>query len=188
MEVHPTCLRKGVKAVIQKYQDALKNYVSDFHLPRYRELPDFGLHLEQVTRYVSRYVPGTVTGSMVSNYVKQKIIPGPVKKCYGRETLGYLIFISYIKNVMSLEDARRMVDIQRSSYDLSVAYDYFCDEFENLLQFVCGLKDSPDPIGRSQSGQKELLRTALLSITYKVYLDEYFRLYRLGEAEESVGS
>lgn len=162
----------------EQYQKALADYVSQFHLPRYRELPDFGLRLEQVTRYISRYCPQPVTGSMVSNYVKQKIIPGPVKKSYGQDSLAYLLFVSYIKTVMTLDDIALMMEIQKSSYDIAVAYDYFCDEFENLLQFVCGLKDKPDAVGVTQSEEKELLRTALLSITYKVYMDQYLNLYR----------
>ena len=156
----------------------LAEYVEDFHLPRYRELPDIGLHLEQVTRYASRYVPSQLTGSMVSNYVKQKLIPGPVKKSYFQESLAYLIFLSYIKTVISLEDIRLMIDLQKSSYELSVAYDYFCDELENLLQSVCGLRETPMVIGSTQSQEKELLRTALLSITYQVYLDQYLKLIR----------
>lgn len=65
----------------------LEEYVAGFHLPRYRELPDIGLRLEQLTRYTSRYVPTPLTGSMVSNYVKQHLIPGPVKKPTGRNPL-----------------------------------------------------------------------------------------------------
>lgn len=152
--------------------------VSEFHLPRYRELPDIGLHLEQVTRYVGRYVPGPVTGSMVSNYVKQKLIPGPSRKSYGPESLACLIFLSYVKNVLSMEDIRRMFSIQQESYSIPVAYDYFCDEFENLLQFVSGMKPEPEQVGHDQTEQKELLRTALFSITYKVYLDQYLNLLR----------
>ena len=162
----------------EEYRRQLAEYVSDFRLPRYRELPDIGLHLEQVTRYASRYVPSPLTGSMVSNYVKQKLIPGPVKKSYYPESLAYLIFLSYIKTVMPLEDIRLMMEVQKSSYELQVAYDYFCDEIENLLQYVCGLREAPAVIGRTQSQEKELLRTALLSITYKIYLDQYLRLIR----------
>lgn len=162
----------------EEYRRRLAEYVADFHLPRYRELPDIGLHLEQVTRYASRYVPSPLTGSMVSNYVKQKLIPGPVKKSYYQESLAYLIFLSYIKTVMPLEDIRLMMEVQKSSYELRVAYDYFCDEIENLLQYVCGLREAPAVIGTTQSQEKELLRTALLSITYKIFLDEYLRLFR----------
>lgn len=162
----------------EEYRRQLAEYVSDFRLPRYRELPDIGLHLEQVTRYASRYVPSPLTGSMVSNYVKQKLIPGPVKKSYYQESLAYLIFLSYIKTVIPLEDIRLMMEVQKSSYELQVAYDYFCDEIENLLQYVCGLRETPAVVGKSQSQEKELLRTALLSITYKIYLDQYLRLIR----------
>lgn len=154
----------------------LTEAIRGFRLPRYRELPDIGLHLEQVTRYVGRYVPGQVTPSMVSNYVKQKTIPGPSKKSYGPDSIAYLIFVSFVKNVVSMEDIRLLIDIQQDSYSLAVAYDYFCDELENLLQFVCGLKEAPDRVGRDHSPQKELLRTALLSISYKIYLDHYLRL------------
>lgn len=169
-----------------EYKQAILDYVAQFHLPRYRELPDFGLRLEQVTKYVNRYAPTPITGSMVSNYVKQKIIPGPEKKSYGPDSIGYLIFVSYVKNVMSLEDIREMAQVQRSSYEMSVAYDYFCEELENLLQYVVGLKEAPDCIGKSQSEQKNLLRTALLSITYKIYLDQYWALYRQSEQETPV--
>lgn len=65
-----------------------------FRMPRYRELPDIGLRLEQVTRYASRYVPSPVTGSMVSNYVKQHLIPGPHKKSYSQESIAYLLMLS----------------------------------------------------------------------------------------------
>lgn len=162
----------------EEFTQMVQQYVSDFHLPRYQELPDFGLRLEQVVKYVGKYAPTPLTGSMVSNYVKQKIIPGPVKKSYGKESIAYLIFVSCIKCVMPLEDIREFMQVQRSSYALDIAYNYFCDEFENLLQFVVGLKDAPDRIGRSSTQQKELLRTALLSITYKVYLDQYWKLYK----------
>ena len=162
----------------EEYRRQLAESVAEFRLPRYRELPDIGLHLEQVTRYASRYVPSQLTGSMVSNYVKQKLIPGPVKKCYFQESIAYLIFLSYIKTVIPLEDIRLMMEVQKSSYELRVAYDYFCDELENLLQYVCGLRETPAVIGSSRSQEKELLRTALLSITYKIYLDQYLRLIR----------
>lgn len=167
-----------------KYQQQIAEYVSDFHLPRYREIPDFGLRLEQITRYLEKYVPASLTGSMVSNYVKQKLVPAPIKKSYPRESIAYLLFISYIKTVMTLDDIRLMIDVQKNSYTIEVAYNYFCDEFENLLRYACGITDAPAHIGRSHSPEKELLRTALLSITYKMHLDLHLRLIREGRNAE----
>ena len=115
---------------------------------------------------------------MVSNYVKQRLIPGPTKKSYSQESIAYLIFLSYIKAVMPLEDIRLMVEVQKSSYELQVAYDYFCEELEDLLRYVIGLRESPAHIGTTSTQEKELLRTALMSITYKIYLDQYLKLIR----------
>ena len=160
----------------------LEEYVAGFHLPRYRELPDIGLRLEQLTRYTSRYVPTPLTGSMGSNYVKQHLIPGPVKKAYWQESIAYLMVLSYIKTAMSLEDIRLMMQVQRRSYDLETAYDYFCAELENLLRYVCGLSPAPSEIGTTHTEEKELLRTALFSITYKLYMDQYLKFYREEES------
>ena len=161
----------------------LAAYVSGFRLPRDRELPDIGLRLEQVTRYASRYVPAPVTGSMVSNYVKQRLIPGPEKKSYSRDSIAYLLLLSYIKTVMSLDDIRLMTQVQRRSYDLETAYDYFCAELENLLRYVCGVSAAPSEIGSTHTEEKELLRTALLSITYKLYMDLHLKFFREEETQ-----
>ena len=164
-------------------QQEIQKFVTEFHLPRYRELPDFGLHLEQVTRYVSRYIPAPVTGSMVSNYVKQKIIPGPVKKSYPRESLAYLIFLSYIKTVMPLEDIRLMIGIQKNSYSLEVAYDYFCTELENVLDYVFGRKPEMDAVGVERTaGEKLMLRNTIITVAHKVYLTRLCAVLR--EQEE----
>lgn len=156
--------------------------ILSFHLPRYHELPDVGLYLEQVVRYVNRCLISNtnnqITSSMVSNYVKQKIIPGPIKKAYGADSIAYLIFVAYTKTIISMEDIRMLEEIQKRSYDLPIAYNYFCDELENLLQFVYGIKSEPDVIGNLQTPEKELLRTALLSIAHKIHLDFYLQTLR----------
>ena len=155
----------------------LAESVRSFHIPRLGEIPDVGLYLEQVTRYVNRSIAGCglgpITSSMVSNYVKQKIIPGPEKKAYGAESIAYLIFVSCIKNVAAMDDIRTLIAIQRATYDLPTAYHYFCEEFENLICYIFGASD-----GKDKTDEKLLLRSALLSVTHKLYLDAYLRLLR----------
>lgn len=81
-----------------------------------------------------------------------------------------------VKNVVSMEDIRSLIDIQKSSYEFEVAYNYFCAEFENLMQVIFGCREKPEQVGISQSNEKELLRAALLSVTFKLYSDTTFRL------------
>ena len=66
--------------------------INGFRLPRYTQIPDVGLYLEQVVRYVNAQLAPLgepeLTSSMVSNYVKQGLIPSPVKKSYTAEHLA----------------------------------------------------------------------------------------------------
>lgn len=168
--------------MMETMENELKQFALDFRLPRYAELPDMGLYLEQLTNYVNRYVASPLTSSMVSNYVKSKTIPGPKGKTYGPDSIAYLIYVSYFKSVACMEDIRLLMGIQRSSYDLPVAYDYFCGELENLVQYVFGLKAAPDFVGHEPTKQKELLRSALFSVAYKIHLDKNLELLRSGSA------
>ena len=126
----------------QKVKDALAETAKDFRLPRYEEIPDVGLYLEQVTKYVgdclAPLTQTAVTGSMISNYVKRGLIANPVKKQYDRDQIAYLIFISVTKIVLSMDDIRLMVSVQKQTYSPRVAYNYFCREFENVLDYVFG--------------------------------------------------
>ena len=156
----------------ENMRSRLAESVRSFHIPRLGEIPDVGLYLEQVTRYVNQSITGCglspITASMVSNYVKQKIIPGPEKKAYG----------SCIKSVVAMDDIRALIGIQHETYDLPTAYHYFCEEFENLIRYVFGASDHLASVGQDESDEKELLRSALLSVTHKLYLDAYLRLLR----------
>ena len=117
--------------------------IAPFRLPRYAQIPDIGLYLEQVVRYVNAYLAPLgepeLSPSMVSNYVKQRLIPAPQKKVYTAEQLARLMFIAAVKPVVPLEGLRLMFGIQERNYALCTAYDYFCDEFENMLFAAFGV-------------------------------------------------
>ena len=139
----------------ENMRSRLAESVRSFHIPRLGEIPDVGLYLEQVTRYVNQSITGCglspITASMVSNYVKQKIIPGPEKKAYGAESIAYLIFVSCIKSVVAMDDIRALIGIQHETYDLPTAYHYFCEEFENLIRYVFGASDHLASVGQDES-------------------------------------
>ena len=81
-----------------------------FHLPRWNELPDIGLYMDQVITLINKYIErlspcgdGTLTPSMINNYVKLGIIPCPVKKKYSRVQLSRLIMICVMKPVLPIQ-------------------------------------------------------------------------------------
>ena len=164
----------------QEKKELLAAAVRRFRLPRYQEIPTVGLYLEQTTKSISQYLDpleeNCLTNSMIANYVKRKLIANPVKKQYGREQIAYLFFIAVAKNVLSLDSLERFIRVQERTYSLDQAYDYFCDELENILAFVFGLKSSPDDVGVTRTDEKMMLRSTISAFSHKIYLEKFFQL------------
>ena len=161
-------------------KDSTKQQVSqsvkDFRFPRYNEIPNVGLYLEQATKYVGEYLAPlgeyTLTPSMISNYVKKGLVANPVKKQYSRDHIAYLFFIAVAKSVLSLDALTGIIKLQQQTYTLPKAYDYFCGEFENLLQFTFELKDTMEIVGEDTTDEKRLLYTCIVAAVQKVYLEK----------------
>jgi len=162
----------------QEMKNAIVESVRYFHLPSYESIPDVGLYLEQVTRYIAEYLAPleniTITNSMVGNYVKKGLIESPVKKLYTREQIAYLMFIAVAKTVLSLEDIQLLIRLKKQSYDSKTAYEYFCQEFINVLHVVFGLKENLEEVGVDNTDEKTMLRNTIITVAHKVYLDKFF--------------
>jgi len=153
-----------------------------FRLPRYHEIPDVGLYLEQITKYIndclSPLMQAEMTGSMISNYVKKGLIASPVKKQYCREQIAYLMYIAVVKSVLPMEDIRLMVGIQKNTYSSEIAYNYFCTELENVLQYVFERRSELGVVGQDSTDEKIMLRNTIITVAHKVYLDKLFAALR----------
>lgn len=111
-------------------------------MPRWEELPDFELYLDQTLNLLDRYLSvfkndeseTLVTSSMVHNYVKLKLIPKPVKKRYTRKHLAYLIAITILKQVLTIPEIKKGIMHQASVSGTREAYDLFCREQEYALR------------------------------------------------------
>lgn len=153
----------------------LAQEMSAFCLPRYTQLPDMGLYLEQTVQYINQCLKPLgcmdVTGSMVRNYVKMDLIENPVKKRYYANQIAHIICVTMLKHVMELEHIGRFFAMQRKVYTDQVAYDYFCTELENVLFHRFGLKDSIEDVGVTQSLEKEMLRSAITAVSHIIYIN-----------------
>ena len=106
-------------------------------LPRWPELPDLELYMDQVLSLVSRYLgayPGYdkkgLTASMVNNYVKMGAMPPPEKKRYCRVHLAYLLMICVLKSTLSITAIRDMIAHELDGSTEQAVYDRFCELFE----------------------------------------------------------
>lgn len=172
----------------QESKQRIADSVRDFCLPRYHEIPNVGLYLEQTTKLISEYLAPlgefSLTPSMVSNYVKKGLIASPVKKQYGRDQIAYLIFIAIAKSVLSLDALISFFRLQQQTYPVERSYNYFAEEFENLVLFTFELKDTIDTVGIDCTDEKRLLFTCISAVVQKVYLEKCLEAIA---AEEEAG-
>lgn len=181
----------GIMSTVIRMKDQisqqLKDSVRDFKLPRYDQIPTMGLYLEQASKYVCEYLAPlgdfSLTPSMISNYVKKGLIDSPKKKLYSREQIAYLFFIAVAKSVLSLDALTNFIALQKRTYSLQRAYDYFCEEFENILAFTFGTTDVMEAKGEEGSTEKRLLFACIVASVEKVYLEKY--LEALAKADDA---
>jgi len=163
-------------------KDKMLSSFTDFHLPRYGEITNVGLYLEQTVKFINNYLMPLegleITSSMISNYVKQRLIANPIKKQYYTDHIAYLIFIAIIKTVVSLDDIRMMIGLQQDLCTVQKAYDYFCEKFEELLKSTTGGEEPGFASADALTDGKELLKNALNTVVSKIYLDKLLALYR----------
>ncbi|MGN0325320.1 MAG: DUF1836 domain-containing protein [Lachnospiraceae bacterium] len=164
--------------------------VRDFSLPTYDRLPDMGLYLEQTTKYINQTLQPLgcfeLTGSMIRNYVKQGLIDNPVRKQYYSRHIAYLLALTVFKPVLPLEHIHQMFRLQKASYPLQTAYDYFGRTFTDSLQFRFGITDSLNDTGSTESLEKELLSCAVTAVSHMIYLNTCYKL--IAEGERKSGS
>ena len=140
--------------------------MAKIHLPRWNELPDLEIYMDQVLSLISRYFadyPGFdskgITASMVNNYVKLGISPPPVKKKYHRMHLAYLIIICVLKTVLPISLVSGMIAGKiESGCSYEELYNMFCDLFESSVSSAAAsFKESPGSVSSTDAAFRAAL-------------------------------
>lgn len=127
--------------------------LKNLKLPRYDELPNFGIYLEQLVTIINDclktiiYDDKFITSSMINNYTKSGIMPSPVKKKYYREHIAYAVVITILKNTISIYDINKGIIHELKKQSIETRYDDFCDKFENMLKMVMEGIINKDSVG-----------------------------------------
>lgn len=158
-----------------------------YQLPTWEELPDFELYMDQVilltTRVLAPIVPHfTLTPAMVNNYVKQKVMPAPLKKRYTKVHLSYLIRITLLKQILSLPEINAILSFSCKKESEQDCYMFFVHLQQQSFAQVSGtLKQG---IKQEQTEACFLLQNIVLSLTYKLYGQHQFVLLSQKSKEE----
>lgn len=154
--------------------------IMKIHIPRWNELPEIDLYLDQVVGYLEKYLEQynankddkIITKTMINNYVKLGIMPAPEKKKYNREHIAYLMVICVLKQVYSINDIGKLISLTIQYFELSKAYNRFCANLEISVKNVFSRKEFPNV--ERMTEEQYLLKNVVQSIADKLYVELKF--------------
>ena len=101
------------KIMLEKLMEDLKSisYIDP------NEIPNIDLYMDQVTTFMDQHLERTkrysedklLTKTMINNYTKNDLLPPTTKKKYSKDHLILLIFIYYLKNILSITDIQALL-------------------------------------------------------------------------------
>ena len=168
--------------------------ILDFHLPRFNELPNIDLYMDQVLSIIetslsifsSENDENIITKSMINNYVKQKVIESPSKKHYKKFHVAYLIIISILKRVLSISEISKIINNQ--DYEVEEFYNMFCCELERSLKNTFLNQVEDEQIQNElidENIHNKILIAATRAFANKVYVQKLIEYNSEEEIQES---
>ena len=178
-----------IKDEIEKYESELKN----FKLPRIEELPVVDLYMDQVIEYTKRYfkileldtTKELITSSMINNYVKNGIIPAPCGKKYKRRNVAYIISVFFLKQILSLDEVKALIENQVKYSNEKTAYLYLCEAIESELSNCCNHHYNEIIKDDKQDYASYSLKYSARGIANKIYAQHIIEIQRINELKNS---
>lgn len=180
------------------YNFSMENHaLKELSIPRWEELPDLDLYMDQVLSYInSRLEPLSIgeektvlTSSMVNNYVKTNIVKPPVKKHYKRYHLAYLFVVMLMKRCFSLSEIGDLIRIYSDIENPErIARDYnkFVSVFESSLRRT--LKEGSDSqiYFEKPNPEQILMLSVIHTLTSKIYAQAGIQEHKARERNEGI--
>ena len=150
--------------------------VNNFHIPRWKELPNIDLYMDQVLNYIESSLKDyikvelnekIITKTMINNYVKQEIIEPPVNKKYNRLHIAELFVICVLKQVYSISEIKELISLALKTNSAEKSYDRFCDYLtDSLISTFNGTEYSNNS---NYTPEQYLLKNVVQSFANKLY-------------------
>ena len=189
--------------------DEYRAYIEALHLPRYEEIPDIDLYMDQLITYIDTALrpllpreEKLLTSSMVNNYVKQGVIPAPHAKRYNRNHVAYLMMMCLLKRSFSMQDMQHFIDVQVITHELASSYNFMCTTLERTLQLLFNCEESDaefnslqimNPTGcafaltigneEDLSHERRLALAAGTCAANKIFVEKVLEFYQCARAE-----
>lgn len=158
------------KNIITDYKSFFEEQNGRCHLPLWNELPDIEVYMDQVITLINKYIGGfapdgdaLLTPSMINNYVKNGILPCPVKKRYSRTHLSRLIIICILKPVLSITAIGTLISFLLETRTEEEVLNFFCEHYKATFASTAeSLSRYTQNTSASDNGAAEILSLAAM--------------------------
>ena len=157
--------------------------IKQFHIPRWAEIPSIELYIDQVVSYLNKCLENyirndeekkdkVVTKTMINNYVKNGVITPPVTKKYDRSHIAHLFVIFILKQIYSIDEIKKLLDLAIKTSPIDQSYNRFCTELEKAIKMTF---TGENYINNNRLSQEQyLLRNVVQSFANKLYVQKIF--------------
>lgn len=172
-----------------------ENYLNNYKLPAWKELPDIGLYMDQVIALLGQYLDfipvedqknKPVTPTTINNYVRLKVMPAPEKRKYYRIHIAYLIMIFTLKQGTSINGIQQLLPITADEEEVKKFYTGYIDRLQDIALFytaqtrtaaqeILGLPNQ-DKEAREDAVEHFIIQSILMSGFSRILAEKLLRL------------
>ena len=139
----------------KEFVEEVANRIRSLDYIKIEDIPGIELYMDQVIKFMDdhfaslkRYAGDKMlTKTMINNYTKNKLLPSPEKKKYGKDHMLLLIFIYYFKNVLSIKDINSILTPLTENFFADSDKDFSLSDIYDEVFEVC--KSATTDISRS---------------------------------------
>ncbi|MFI3115033.1 MAG: DUF1836 domain-containing protein [Clostridia bacterium] len=161
-----------------------KQQVLNIKLPRYNELPNIGLYIDQVITYLEKTIgilytqDECITASMVANYVNQGLMTPTNKKKYTNDHIAFLILIFIFKQIYSINEIKAIIKVHEDiGFPVEKSYNYLASELENVLKSTFSKQGVPQDSIKIHSELRFFIRSSVIAYANKFYTLQLLKKY-----------
>ena len=130
--------------IIKKNLSYWKDFLVNYRLPKWEDIPDIGLYMEQVLALLKQYLDYLppelkdeqfITAATINNYVNKKFMPKPYKKRYYRIHIAYMIMICTLKHSMSISMLQKLIPNNISEEEVKRIYDSYAKRHKLAAEY-----------------------------------------------------
>ena len=172
-----------------------ENYLNNYKLPAWKELPDIGLYMDQVIALLGQYLDfipvedqknKPVTPTTINNYVRLKVMPAPEKRKYYRIHIAYLIMIFTLKQGTSINGIQQLLPITADEEEVRNFYTHYIERLQDIALFytaqtrtaaaeILGLPDQEEE-PREDAVEHFIIQSILMSGFSRILAEKLLRL------------